>query len=120
MPFQARRIADDALVIPEEVANGVDLKCTACGVRMRTREPSQDGRARHFFHSEDTDCSGRVRHPPEAGGLPNEPTAPHQNRRDGEKTPDRVKNESPVDYIGRKLDSRMIGRYYDNTDSRRV
>ncbi len=58
MSFLALRISDETPVLPEEVNNGVDVKCPECGEVMRGRGPSRDGRARHFFHLVDTDCPG--------------------------------------------------------------
>lgn len=58
MSFLALRTPDGTPVLPEEVDNGVDVKCPECGELMRGRGPSKDGRARHFFHLVDTDCPG--------------------------------------------------------------
>ncbi|MFC7074408.1 hypothetical protein ACFQJ7_11565 [Halovenus rubra] len=58
MSFRALRSSDEKPVVPEEVENGVDVKCPKCGEIMRGRGPSKDGRARHFFHLADTDCPG--------------------------------------------------------------
>ena len=66
MPFIAQSSTDEAspIVLPEEVEDGTDVVCPACGGTMRPRGPFDDGRARHFYHvasdsSPSTiDCSG--------------------------------------------------------------
>ena len=52
MPFIARSSTDEegGTVLPEEVEDGTDVVCPACGGTMRPRGPFDDGRARHFYH----------------------------------------------------------------------
>lgn len=53
MPFLAYLdpdVAEGELVVPEEVADGVDVRCPSCDGRMRPRGGGVDQRARHFFH----------------------------------------------------------------------
>lgn len=59
MPWIARR--GNETVIPEGVADGVEVECPGCGGVMFARGPSSDGRARHFFHPSGggvANCSG--------------------------------------------------------------
>lgn len=58
MSFLALRLPGKEPVVPEEVENGIDVECPECGAIMRGHGPSNDGRARHFFHLSDTDCPG--------------------------------------------------------------
>jgi len=52
MPFIAQSSAEEGspTVLPEEVEDGTDVVCPACGRTMRPRGPFDDGRARHFYH----------------------------------------------------------------------
>jgi len=58
MPFLG--ILNDDTVIPEEVDDGVSVRCPECDGEMVPRGPFDDGRARHFYHSSAAtgDCSG--------------------------------------------------------------
>ena len=66
MPFIAQASADEEspTVLPEEVEDGTDVVCPACGGTMRPRGPFDDGRARHFYHvtsasgTSTVNCSG--------------------------------------------------------------
>ena len=58
MPFIG--IIDDQKVIPEDVEDGVRVRCVICDGEMTPRGPDGDGRARHFRHigSSKGNCSG--------------------------------------------------------------
>ncbi|WP_336328711.1 hypothetical protein [Halovenus sp. HT40] len=57
MPFVGEISGDR--VIPEEVPDGTDVACPACGEKLRPRGPFRDGTARHFYHTSNFGtCSG--------------------------------------------------------------
>ena len=66
MPFIAQSSAEEGspTVLPEEIEDGMDAVCPACGGTMRPRGPFNDGRARHFYHvasasgASTVNCSG--------------------------------------------------------------
>lgn len=58
MPFIGT--LNDTTIIPEDVDDGVTVRCPECDGKMTSRGPFDDGRARHFYHTSATDgnCSG--------------------------------------------------------------
>jgi hypothetical protein len=57
MPFIAE--LDGERVIPEQVQKQTTVVCLTCGGQMRLRGPSENGRARHFYHlGRAESCSG--------------------------------------------------------------
>lgn len=58
MPFIG--LLNDETVIPEEVDDGVTVRCPECDGKMVPRGPGEDGRARHFYHTSPTvgNCNG--------------------------------------------------------------
>lgn len=50
-------VRDGETVVPEEVADETGVECPACNDELRPRGPTEDGRARHFFHLTDP-CPG--------------------------------------------------------------
>lgn len=58
MPFFGR--LNNTTVIPEDVDDGVTVRCLECDGPMAPRGPFEDGRARHFHHitSTNENCSG--------------------------------------------------------------